>query len=74
MLKDNPASTHSTIKPAPAFLSHKTISEAIQTSTIFPKDVPVQQDIGKSGLMWPHALANKHQAAPLLSFYSKNGC
>jgi hypothetical protein len=73
MLKD-PTSTISTIKPAPAFLSHKTINEAIQTSTIFPKDVPVQQDIGKSGLMWPRALANKHQAAPLLSFYSKDGC
>ena len=41
----------------------------------FPKNTPVQEDIGKCGLMWPRGnIANQHPAATHLQEYSTNGC
>jgi hypothetical protein len=58
----------------PSFLTHSELHNAIETSTIFPKDVPVKSDIGKYGLMWPRAMALTHDAAKLLNQYSTDGC
>jgi hypothetical protein len=40
----------------------------------FPKEIPIQQTIGKFGLMWPRKLALDHQAKQLLSSYAEHGC
>jgi hypothetical protein len=56
------------------FLTQATLNEAITTSLIFPKDVPVKADIGKLGLMWPRGIALQHRAKNLLNFYSEKGC
>jgi hypothetical protein len=50
------------------------LKQSISNTTLFPKHIPVKQDIGKSGLMWPRALANFHSAAKLLHWYSDDGC
>ena len=45
------------------------------TTDIFPTSIPVKEDAGKYGLMWPRgAIANAHPAANLLKFYSSKGC
>lgn len=41
---------------------------------IIPASIPLKEDIGKCGLMWPRGLAKQHPAAPLLQDYNKNGC
>lgn len=41
---------------------------------IIPASIPIKEDIGKSGLMWPRGLAKLHPAAPLLDEYNSNGC
>jgi hypothetical protein len=46
----------------------------IKNNNIIPSTIPVEDDIGKSGLMWPRGLAKLHDAAPLLDDFSINGC
>ena len=48
--------------------------EKILDGSAFPEDIPVKDDIGKIGLMWPRGLAKFHDAAPLLNVYSTKGC
>ena len=51
------------------------IKQAIQNSDIFPANIPLKDDIGKLGLMWPRGkIANLHPAAKLLHEYSDFGC
>jgi hypothetical protein len=40
----------------------------------FPKEIPIQQKIGKFGLMWPTKYALNHDAKELLSSYAEKGC
>ena len=40
----------------------------------FPKEIPIQQTIGKFGLMWPRKYALEHDAKTLLSSYAEQGC
>jgi hypothetical protein len=48
--------------------------KAINNHPIFPATLPIQNDIGKYGLMWPRSFANFHPAAPMLHSYSEQGC
>ncbi len=58
------------------------LDEIVLDNEIFPPDVPVADEIGKQtvinakriGLMWPTGLGLKHEAAPLLTSYSRRGC
>ena len=50
---------------------------AIQKQQILdtiPPSIPVKDDIGKFGLMWPRGLASAHPAAPMLEEFSELGC
>jgi hypothetical protein len=55
-------------------LTHQELNAIIQRSEVFPKDVPIKKDMGKLNLMCPSGKALLHQAAPLLQFYSDDGC
>ena len=55
-------------------LNHLELNNVIKESTVFPNNVPLKTDIGKSGLMWPRGLALNHDAAKLLNYYSEEGC
>ena len=47
----------------------------IQRSDIFPSNIPIKEDIGKLGLMWPRGtIANAHPAAKMLHQFSSSGC
>lgn len=47
----------------------------IDNRNIFPKELPVQDDVGKCGLMWPRGnIAINHPAAKFLLEYSTLGC
>ena len=47
----------------------------LRNSTAFPQNIPIKQDAGKLGLMWPRGtVANSHPAANMLHAYSTNGC
>jgi hypothetical protein len=46
----------------------------IKNDDNFPSEIPVQNTIGKLGLMWPTKYALTHDATPLLNTYSKDGC
>ena len=65
-------------KTTPAILHRKkkiTITKTPLTMKSFPSSVPIKDDIGKSGLMWPRGLeAITHPAAQMLTEYSTNGC
>jgi hypothetical protein len=50
------------------------VSQTIQSTNLFPKHIPIKDDIGKFGLMWPRALAKFHEASNLLNWYSDQGC
>ena len=51
------------------------ITQAIKNNDIFPANIPLKDDIGKLGLMWPRGkIANAHPAAKLLHEYSDFGC
>ena len=52
----------------------KQLFTIINNNNIIPKTIPLEDDIGKLGLMWPRGIANMHDAAPLLHSYSDNGC
>ena len=39
-----------------------------------PTSIPLKEDIGKSGLMWPRGVAKKHKASIILDQYNTNGC
>ena len=49
-------------------------SQAKAEDKIIPTTIPLKEEIGKSGLMWPRAIAKRHKAAKLLEDYSTNGC
>ena len=47
----------------------------LRNSTVFPSDIPVKQDAGKLGRMWPRGdIANLHPAANMLHSFSTKGC
>ena len=49
--------------------------QTLHNSTAFPTDIPIKQDAGKLGLMWPRGnVANSHPAAAMLHHYSTEGC
>jgi hypothetical protein len=50
------------------------IQKELNNSDIFPPELPVQEEIGKLGLMWPQTYAELHQATPLLNSYAETGC
>ena len=50
------------------------IEQELKNSDNFQPNIPVQDAIGKLGLMWPNTYATKYQAAPLLSAYAHQGC
>ena len=50
------------------------INKEIQNNDNFPKELDVQEKIGKSDLMFPRTYSNCHEATPLLYDYAKNGC
>ena len=50
------------------------IKTTLDSSLDFPAETPVRKSIGKLGLMWPSGYALNHDAAPLLSAYSEQGC
>ena len=54
--------------------SSKELLNSITNNTIIPSTIPVADDIGKLGLMWPRGLAKSHEAAPLLNNFSDEGC
>jgi hypothetical protein len=50
------------------------IQAALNKEDTFPHERPVQEEIGKIGLMWPREEALDHEAAPLLLNYATAGC
>ena len=50
------------------------INKELQNNDNFPKELDVQEKIGKSDLMFPRTYSNCHEATPLLYDYAKNGC
>ncbi len=72
--KVNNALDHIVKQEDAKLLTHQELNSIIQQSDVFPKDVPIKQDIGKSNLMFPSGNAMLHRAAPLLQFYSEDGC
>ena len=50
------------------------IQAALNKEDTFPQERPVQEEIGKIGLMWPREEALDHEAAPLLLNYATAGC
>ena len=55
-------------------ISSKQLIESITSNNVIPSTIPVADDIGKLGLMWPRGLAKSHEAAPLLNNFSDEGC
>ena len=55
--------------------ANKIAATTFKHSDIFPSSIPIKEDAGKCGLMWPRGkIANSHPAAQLLNFYSTKGC
>ena len=53
----------------------KTKQQKISNLDDFPASIPLKEDIGKSGLMWPRGnVATSHPAAKMLQEYSNKGC
>ena len=50
------------------------IKNQLNDTSIFPAEIPVQEEIGKLGLMWPRNYAEYHKATPLLMSYAQKGC
>jgi len=50
------------------------IQAALNKEDTFPQERPVQEEIGKIGLMWPREEALDHETAPLLLNYATAGC
>ena len=61
------------LAPSPAEYT-KSLSSALNNNSNFPDEVPVKENIGKIGLMWPQKEALEHDAAPLLLQYASKGC
>jgi hypothetical protein len=53
---------------------HTNIEQELKSNANFPPELPVKEEIGKLGLMWPRTYAEFHRATPLLNSYAKNGC
>ena len=57
------------------YKSNTTAKTLRHSSEVFPSSIPIKEDAGKLGLMWPRgALANSHPAAAMLNSYSSKGC
>ena len=73
-----PPSTYTAQQPKYSQNTHQkyiTAKNQLHTSTAFPSDVPIKEDAGKLGLMWPRGnIANSHPAANMLHHYSNKGC
>jgi hypothetical protein len=50
------------------------INQELNNKDIFPPELPVKEEIGKLGLMWPRTYAEVHKATPLLNSYAEAGC
>ena len=50
------------------------IENELKSNDHFPPELPVKEEIGKLGLMWPRTYAEFHRATPLLNSYAKKGC
>jgi hypothetical protein len=50
------------------------LQKELQQNEDFPSELPIQETIGKSDLMFPRTYAHSHVAAPLLYKYAKEGC
>jgi hypothetical protein len=50
------------------------IQQELSNKDIFPPEIPVKEEIGKLGLMWPRTYAEIHDATPLLNSYAESGC
>ena len=50
------------------------IENQLKDISIFPDELPVKEEIGKLGLMWPRTYAEFHKATPLLMSYAQEGC
>jgi hypothetical protein len=61
-------------KETPIIKSTQQLIHAVNNSNIIPSTVPINDDIGKLGLMWPRGLAKDHRSAQLLDFFSDEGC
>jgi hypothetical protein len=61
------------IDMTPAEKSTNMTDELGNTDT-FPVEIPVKEEIGKLGLMWPRSYAEFHRATPLLNSYAIDGC
>jgi hypothetical protein len=54
---------------------HEYLTAQVKQSANFPEEIPVQDTIGKLGLMCPQGpYAVKHDAIPLLNSYANEGC
>ena len=54
--------------------SQKPTNKTQHAHKVIPATVPVKEDIGKYGLMWPRGLAASHPAAKMLEEFSTAGC
>jgi hypothetical protein len=52
----------------------KNLTEELDNMDTFPVEIPVREEIGKLGLMWPRSYAEFHWATPLLNSYAIDGC
>jgi hypothetical protein len=50
------------------------ITTKLNSAHTFPTEIPVKEEVGKLGLMWPRSYAAFHRATPLLNSYATNGC
>ena len=70
------------VKPSPSIQTYdmnpkqhnNDITKSLNSNTDFPQEIPVVQNIGKLGLMWPRNHALQHNATPLLNSYAQSGC
>jgi hypothetical protein len=52
----------------------KDIKNQLKDESIFPAELPIKEEIGKLGLMWPCTYLEFHKATPLLMSYTQEGC
>jgi hypothetical protein len=70
----SPTASKFITKNTKTITTSKELIHNIRNNNIIPSTIPVEDDIGKSGLMWTRGLAKLHDASPLLDGYSINGC
>lgn len=52
----------------------RNLKDALKNTHMFPDEIPVKEEVGKLGLMWPRSYAEFHRATPLLNSYAIDGC